>query len=50
MDNLNYLLAAFIVIWVVLFIYILVLLQRQRRLRRDINLLKTTLQEQQKQK
>ena len=48
MDNLNYLLAAFIVIWVVLFAYILVMSQRQRRLQRDINLLKTSLQEQQK--
>ncbi|MFC1981209.1 CcmD family protein [Chloroflexota bacterium] len=41
MENLNYLLAAFIIIWAVLFIYIAILSCRQRRLRREIDLLKT---------
>ena len=46
MENLNYLLATFIIIWAVLFIYIAILSQRQRRLRREIDLLKTNLQQQ----
>ena len=43
MDNLSYLFAAFSVIWVGLFAYVLVLIQRQRRIRRDIDWLKETL-------
>jgi CcmD family protein len=43
MENFNYLLAAFIIIWVVLFVYIAVLSQRQRRVRREIDLLRTSL-------
>ena len=43
MDNLSYLFAAFSVIWVGLFAYVLVLIQRQQRLRRDIDWLKETL-------
>ena len=43
MDNLSYLFAAFAVIWVGLFAYVLVLIQRQQRLRRDIDWLKETL-------
>ena len=43
MDNLSYLFAAFSIIWVGLFAYVLVLIQRQQRLRRDINWLKETL-------
>ena len=43
MDNLGYLFAAFSIIWVGLFAYILALAQKQRQLRRDINLLKETL-------
>ncbi len=42
-DNLGYLFAVFAVIWVGLFAYILVLAQKQRQLRRDINWLKETL-------
>ncbi len=42
MDNLGYLFAAFAVIWVGLFVYILVLTQKQRQLRRDIDWLKET--------
>lgn len=44
MDNLGYLFAAFAVIWVGLFAYILFLAQKQRQLRRDIDLLKETLE------
>jgi CcmD family protein len=43
MDNLGYLFAAFAVIWVGLFAYILVLTQKQRQLRRDMDWLKETL-------
>jgi CcmD family protein len=43
MANLNYLLAAFIIIWAVLFVYIAVLARRQRRVRREIDRLKTSL-------
>lgn len=43
MENFNYLLAAFIIIWAVLFIYIAILSQRQRRVRQQIELLKTNL-------
>ena len=42
-DNLGYLFAAFTVIWVGLFVYVLVLIQKQRQLRRDIDWLKETL-------
>jgi len=43
MDNLGYLFAAFAVIWVGLFAYILFLAQKQRQLRHDIDWLKETL-------
>jgi CcmD family protein len=44
MDNLGYLFAAFAVIWVGVFAYIVVLAQKQRHLRRDIDWLKETLE------
>lgn len=44
MDNLSYLFAAFAVIWVGLFVYILILVQKQRQLRRDIDWLKEMLE------
>ncbi len=44
MENLSYLFAAFAVIWAGLFAYVFVLVQRQRRLRRDIDWLKETLE------
>lgn len=47
-QNFGYLLAAFIVIWVGLFGYVLVLVQRQRGIRRDIDLLKETLKKETK--
>jgi CcmD family protein len=43
MDNLSYLCAAFSVVWVGLFAYILLIVQRQRSIRRDIDWLKETL-------
>ena len=36
MDNLGYLFAAFAVIWAVVFGYILVLMNRQKKLKREI--------------
>ncbi len=44
MENLSYLFAAFAVIWAGLFAYVFVLVQRQQRLRRDIDCLKETLE------
>lgn len=44
MENLSYLFAAFAVIWAGLFAYVFVLVQRQRRLRRDIDWLKEALE------
>jgi len=44
MENLSYLFAAFAVIWAGLFAYVFVLVRRQRRLRRDIDWLKETLE------
>jgi len=40
MENLGYLLAAYTVIWAVVFGYILFLQRKQRRLQRDIDALK----------
>ena len=41
MDNLGYLFAAFAVIWVMIFGYILVLMNRQKKLKREIEKLET---------
>ncbi len=43
MENVGFLLAAFIVIWALVFGYVLLLLNRQKRLRREIDLLKEAL-------
>ena len=48
MDDLGYLCAAFAVAWVGLFAYVLVLVQRQRRIMRDIDWLKETLKKEPK--
>jgi CcmD family protein len=40
MDNFGYVVAAFSVVWIGLFIYIFVLAQREKGLRRDIAALK----------
>ena len=45
MENAGYMLAAFAIVWAVVFGYVLVLFNRQRRLRREIDLLKETLEE-----
>lgn len=44
-DNLEYLFAAFAIVWVVIFWYILFLQQRQKRLKHDIEMLKTLIAE-----
>tara|TARA_B100001971_G_C18173935_1_gene528824 strand:- start:317 stop:463 length:147 start_codon:yes stop_codon:yes gene_type:complete len=43
MENASYLFAAFAIVWVVLFGYIFILSQRQKKLRREIELLKEML-------
>ena len=43
MENFSYLLAAFAIVWAVVFGYILSLLRRQRQLQRELNSLKETL-------
>lgn len=48
MENAGYLLAAFAIVWVVLFGYIFILSRRQRQLRQDIDLLKEALKEETK--
>jgi CcmD family protein len=44
-ENLGYLFAAFAVVWAITFGYLLVLLARQRTLRREIDSLKKVLSE-----
>ncbi|MFQ6122008.1 MAG: CcmD family protein [Dehalococcoidales bacterium] len=43
MENANYLFAAFAIVWAVIFGYILLLFNSQRRLRREIDSLKEAL-------
>ena len=43
MENAGYLLAAFSIIWALVFGYVLLLFNRQRALRREINSLKEAL-------
>ncbi len=45
MENAGYLFAAFGIIWALVFGYVLSLFNRQRRLRREINLLKEVFKE-----
>jgi len=45
MENAGYLFAAFSVIWALVFGYVLLLFNRQRALRREINSLKEALKE-----
>ncbi len=45
MENAGYLFAAFAIVWAVVFGYVLSLFNRQRRLKREINLLKESLKE-----
>jgi CcmD family protein len=44
MENAGYMLTAFTIVWAVIFGYVLVLFNRQRKLRREIDLLKDTLE------
>ena len=46
-ENISYLFAAFAIVWVVLFGYIFILSQRQKKLRREIELLKEVLKKEQ---
>ncbi len=43
MENAEYLFAAYAIVWGVLFGYVFTLLQRQKKLRQDIDSLKETL-------
>ena len=45
MENAGYLFAAFTLIWALVFGYVLLLFNRQRRLRREIDSLKEALKE-----
>ncbi len=45
MENAGYLFAAFSIVWAGVFGYVLLLFNRQRRLRREINSLKEVLKE-----
>ncbi len=45
MENAGYLFATFTIIWAVVFGYVLLLLNRQRRLRREIDSLKEAFKE-----
>ncbi len=45
MENLGYLLAAFTIVWAVVFGYVLLLINRQRRLQREIDSLKEAFKE-----
>ncbi len=47
MENASYLFAAFSIVWAVVFGYVLLLFNRQRRLRREINSLKEAFKERQ---
>ncbi len=47
MENAGYLFAAFAIVWAAVFGYVLLLFNRQRRLRREINSLKEALKESQ---
>jgi CcmD family protein len=44
MENLGYLLAAYTVIWAVVFVYILVMQRKQRKLQRQIDELKESIE------
>jgi CcmD family protein len=45
MENAGYLLAAFAIVWAVIFGYVLLLLKQQKRLRREIDSLKEASKE-----
>ena len=45
MENAGYIFAAFAIVWITVFVYLLVLSNRQRKLRMEIELLKGTFKE-----
>ncbi|MDP6043220.1 MAG: heme exporter protein CcmD [Dehalococcoidales bacterium] len=45
MENVSYVFVAFAIVWAVVFGYILLLLNRQRRLQQEIDLLKQRLED-----
>ena len=47
MENAGFLYAAFTVIWVIVFAYVFLLMKRQSRLRRDMDLLKEVQKDEQ---
>ena len=47
MENAGYLFAAFAIVWAVVFGYVLLLFNRQTRLRQEINSLKESIKEKQ---
>ena len=44
MENLSYLFAAFAAIWIVIFVYILTIQNKQRRLQREIDVLRESVE------
>jgi len=46
MDNLSFLFAAYTIIWAVIFGYVFYLYRKQRKLQREIDLLKETIDKQ----
>jgi CcmD family protein len=50
LDNSGYLFAVYSIVWVVLFLYVLYLMNGQRKLRKEIMALKKTLEEKNRQK
>ena len=46
MDNLSFLFAAYTIIWAVIFGYVFYLYRKQRKLQREIDLLKETMDKQ----
>lgn len=46
MENAGYIFAAFTIVWAVVFGYVFILFNRQRRLRREIDLMKEALKKQ----
>ncbi|MFC1988345.1 CcmD family protein [Chloroflexota bacterium] len=48
MENASFIFAAFAIVWAVVFGYVFVSLNRQRQLRREIDLLKETLKEEER--
>lgn len=50
MENGGYLFAAFVIVWAVLFVYVLILVNKQKVLQKEIESLKDRLKEKESQK